>query len=129
LPTGVRGYDTRQGGTGFVQPVQVVTSQVVARPEGGAFQVSLDYGFAELGADFAKTLKVTLSNIGDGAATFNVAQGGPLGRPHTIGLDKASVTVPAHGTADVMVTLNVPVSTVGPSYDIDTAEAVYGDVA
>jgi hypothetical protein len=56
-----------------------------------------------------------LRNSGETAATFSVAQALPAGSPHTINLDRSSVTVPAHSSVDVGVTLNVPVATAGAS--------------
>jgi subtilisin family serine protease len=136
LPAGVGSivspYQTREGGTGFVQPVQAVNTQVTAHPEGGQFQVSLDYGFAEMNADFTKSLVVTLRNNAGTPAEFNVVHMYPAppiaGRPHTITLDKTEVTVQAHSTADVKVTLDVPVGTVGSS-DPSLTDVTYKEVA
>ena len=114
-PAGVLAHRISRGGTGLVQPAKSTATQVVAKAQGDQFAISLNYGFEELKNDFVKTKPLTLHNYGATAATFNVAQAGASGSPHTLGLSSSSVTVPAGGDADLQVTLNVPVATAGNS--------------
>ena len=73
-----------------------------ARANGGnKFSVSVNFGFAELQQNFSKKETIKLTNNGSTPATFNVAQALPAGSPHTVSLNKWSVTVPAHGDAEV----------------------------
>ncbi|RDI73476.1 Subtilase [Gaiella occulta] len=115
LPSGVLGYRTSRGGTGLAQPAKSTATQVVARGSGGKFAVAVNYGFEELKSDFSETRTIKLRNNGSSPATFNVAQALPSGSPHTVGFGASSVTVPAHGDAEVTVTLNVPVAGAGAS--------------
>jgi subtilisin family serine protease len=115
LPSMVLGYRTSRGGTGLVQPAQSTASQVVARANGGKLGISLNFGFSELKGDFSNKSAIKLKNNSSVAANFNVAQALPSGSVHTISFNKSSVTVPANGEAEVIVTLNVPVATAGAS--------------
>jgi hypothetical protein len=81
---------------------------------------ALSFGFAELGADYTSTHKVTLQNFG-GTTTFTIGHALDAGSPHSI-VVPASVTVPAGGSASVNVRLNVPAATAGTS-------ATFADVA
>jgi hypothetical protein len=113
-PSGVFGYRTSLGGTGLVQPAKSVATQSVAYPAGGTpFDVALNFGLQELKSDFSQTKSVKIDNNGSSAATFNVTQAVPSGSPHTVSFSASSVTVPAHGSASVDVTLNVPAATAG----------------
>ena len=115
LPSGVLGYRTSRGGTGLVQPQKSTASDVVARANADRFAVSLNFGFQELSKDFSNTSTIQLRNNGSTPATFNVGEAAPSGVPHSVGFNKTSVTVPANGTAELGVTLNVPAATAGAS--------------
>ena len=113
-PAGVLNYQPRLGGSGFVQPAKSTLSQVVAHTDDGDFSVSLNYGFAQLASDFSKQKTIKLTNNGSSAATFNVSSApSSVGRPHSLVIAPTTITVPAHGTANVNVTLTVPVATAG----------------
>jgi subtilisin family serine protease len=112
IPSGVLGYRTSRGGTGLVQPVKSTATQVVARAD-GKFAVSLNFGFEELKDNLHKSQEITLRNNGSSQAKFNVSQALASGSPHTISLSRTSVTVPAHGSTDIRVTLDVPAATAG----------------
>jgi minor extracellular serine protease Vpr len=111
----VAGYSTRIAGAGLVQAPGAVATNVVASGDVGT--ATLNYGFSEFVNDYSKIKSVTLQNFGGSAVTFSVGTTNDAGRPHSLGL-AASVTVPAHGTATLSVTLNVPVATVGDSSDL-----------
>ena len=115
-PAQVQGYRIRRAGTGLVQAVNSTVDQVTARVgEDEAFDTSLNFGLAETYRDFNQRKWVTLRNHGATAASFSVSQARPSGSPHTVSLDRSSVTVPARGSAVVGVTLAVPVATAGAS--------------
>jgi len=114
-PSGVRGYGTSLGGTGFVQPARSTTTQVVASTEGRRFGTSLNFGFAEFRDRFRRTKEISLRNHGSSDAIFKVAQAAASGSPHTLHLGRTSVRVPAHGETEVRVTLDVPAATAGGS--------------
>jgi len=106
-------YKTSLGGTGLVQPVPAVNTNVIAL--GDTATSTLNFGFSELKADFSQTKLIKLRNKGSLPATFNVAQTNASGRPHSIALGSSSVTVPAGTEVTASVTLNVPVATAGDS--------------
>src|SRR6266699_3020580 len=114
-PSGVLGYKTSLGGTGLVQPASSTATQVVARTEGQRFGASLNFGFAEFSDRFRRTKDISLRNHGSSDAIFNVAQAAASGSPHTLSLGRTSVRIPAHGEAEVSVTLNVAAATAGNS--------------
>ena len=110
-PTKVLNHRISRGGSGLVQPAGSTRTQVVAVGDPGT--ASLNFGFAELGANFSATKPVTLHNNGSAAATYAVSSAALGGSPASAVPSTSSVTVPAGGTATVNVTLNVPVATVG----------------
>jgi minor extracellular serine protease Vpr len=113
--TGLTGHRISRGGTGLVQPQRTTKTSVVAgSPAGDGFDVSVNFGFQELKANFSQTKPITLHNYGASPATFNVAQANAAGSAHSVGLP-GSVTVPAGGDATINVTLNVPVTSIGNS--------------
>jgi len=114
-PSGVLGYGTSRGGTGLVQPAGSTATQVIARTEGQKFGASLNFGFAEFSDRFRGTKGISLRNQGSSDAIFKVAQAAASGSQHTVSLSRTSVRVPAHGEAEISVTLDVPAATAGAS--------------
>jgi len=111
---GTAPYRTSRGGTGLVQPLAAVKTNVVAVGDKGTS--ALNFGFHELKADFSGSKRIKVKNLGSSPATFNVAQtNATTGSPHTVALGSSSITVPAGGQVKLDVTLNVPVGTVGNS--------------
>jgi len=113
LPSGVVGYRTSSGGTGLVHPGKSTLSQVIARANNGSYTVSANFGYQELAGDFSGTQAIKLVNNSSVPASFNVAVANAAGRPHSVSFDKTSVTVPANNSAEVVMTLQVPVATAG----------------
>ena len=113
LPSAVVGYRTSTGGTGLVQPGKSTLSQVIARANDGSYKVSVNFGYQELASDFSGKQAIKLINNSSVAANFNVAVANAAGRAHSVSFDKTSVSVPANGAAEVVMTLNVPVATAG----------------
>ena len=103
---GTAPYRTSRAGTGLVQAVGAVKTNVIAL--GDTSTSTLNFGFDELNADFSKSKEIKLRNKGGSSASFNIAQTNPAGSPHSIVLGSGSVTIPAGGEATVDVTLNVP---------------------
>jgi len=122
---GLSPYRTSRGGTGLVQPVLAVKTNVIAlsvlrnkqgdNPQANTGESTLNFGFSELNANFSDSRTIKLRNKGSSPATFNISQTNAAGRPHSIGLGSSSVTIPGGGQVLVNVTLNVPVATVGDS--------------
>jgi minor extracellular serine protease Vpr len=110
---GLAPYRTSRGGTGLVQPIPAVNTNVIAL--GDKATSTLNFGFSELKANYSQTKAIKVRNKGGSPATFNVAQTNPAGSAHSIVLGSSLVSIPAGGEATVNVTLNVPVATVGDS--------------
>ncbi|HEX5040198.1 MAG TPA: S8 family serine peptidase [Candidatus Limnocylindria bacterium] len=123
-PGAMVGYRTTRAGSGLVTPAVAVGTDVVAlgdmvagNPTLGLadfHNANLSFGFDELGSNFSATHTITVVNDGDAAVTLApsaVASGGSS--PASLVFNPTSVTVPAGGTADIAVTLNVPASTAG----------------
>jgi minor extracellular serine protease Vpr len=110
---GTAPYRTSRAGSGLVQPVNAVKTDVIALSDTAT--ATLNFGFDELKANFSRSKQIKLRNKGGSSATFNIAQTNAAGSPHSIVLGSSSVTIPAGGEATVNVTLNVPVATAGDS--------------
>lgn len=122
-PSGMTGYQLTRAGTGLVDAAGAVGTSVVAfgdrlTSESGIRirDVSLSFGFAELGSDYSDTRVLTIKNNGTGPATFALAsEPSPQSVPATVSFSSSSVTVPAGGRENVRVTLTVPAATAGSS--------------
>jgi len=116
-PAQVVAYRTSRAGSGLVQPAKSTVDQVTAlvAEDDAPFALSLNFGLEEISRDLSQHKRIRLRNSGATPASFSVAQALPAGSPHTINLDRSSVTVPARSSVDVGVTLNVPVATAGAS--------------
>jgi subtilisin family serine protease len=117
-PSQTFAYRMSRGGTGLVQPAKSTATQVVAKAAGsfgGDLDVSINYGFEELKSDFVQSRMINVTNNGSSPATFSVAVTDQAGSPHSVSLSTNSVTVPAGTTTNLMLTLRVPVATVGNS--------------
>ncbi len=114
-PSQVGGYMTAGAGTGLVQALPAVQTQVVAL--GDRDGPALNFGFAELERDYAARDSVTLRNFGDAPATFTVSTQLDAGSPHSVVLRDTQVTVRPHDSRDVRVELDVPAATAGAATD------------
>ncbi len=114
-PSQVGGYATAGAGTGLVQALPAVQTQVVATADKDG--PALNFGFAELDRDYAARDTVTLRNFGDQPATFAVSTQLDAGSPHSVVLRDTEVTVSPHDSRDVRVELDVPAATAGAATD------------
>ena len=114
-PGQVGGYATAGAGTGLIQALPAVQTQVVATADKDG--PALNYGFAELDRDFVGRDTVTLWNFGDQPATFTVSTQLDAGSPHTLTPRASQVTVRPHDSTDVRVDLSVPAATAGAATD------------
>jgi minor extracellular serine protease Vpr len=110
-PAGVADYSTHGAGTGLVQALPAVQTQVVALGDNDMGVVN--FGYTELNRDFNGTEDVKLTNFGNSWATFNVADTLDQGSPHSISTYGSTVSVPPHGDRTIHVRLSVPVATAG----------------
>ncbi len=114
-PSQVGGYAVAGSGTGLVQALPAVQTQVVATADRDG--PALNFGFAELDRDFAGRDTVTLRNFGDQPATFTVSTQLDAGSPHTLVPRTSQVTVRPHDSTDVRVELDVPAASAGTTTD------------
>jgi minor extracellular serine protease Vpr len=122
-PTLVADWSLRGAGAGEAAAYNATHTQVVAGgfPTGMA---SLNYQAPAMKTDYSNTKFIRLHNFGSSAATFNLNDDGDYstGNDHTVSFSQfgstiSSVTVPAHGTASVAVTLSIPLSSATDPYD------------
>ncbi|MEU4235929.1 S8 family serine peptidase [Actinoplanes sp. NPDC026619] len=112
-PSGVAGYSTRLDGAGLIQAPGAVDTQVVALGDPGT--ATLNYGFAELDRNYAKTKTIKVKNFARTAQTYTLSVGSAAGSPHKTKFSKTRVTVPGRSEISVPVTLEVPAATAGDS--------------
>ncbi len=113
-PAAVIDYRVSRSGTGLVQPVGSVSTQVVATGDPGT--ASLSFGYAELGRPFSGSKPITIHNHGISAATVSLStQAAGESVPASVVLSTSSVTIAAGGTATLNVSLRVPAASVGNS--------------
>jgi subtilisin family serine protease len=118
-PTLVADYSLRGAGAGEAAAYNATHTDVVASgyPSGMA---SLNFGVPAVKADYSHSEYIRLKNFGTSDATFNIADANDQGADHSVsfsvrGIDTTQVTVPAHGTKSVKVTLDVPLASAADS--------------
>ena len=111
-PALVANYEVSLAGAGLVQVGAATQTRAVAWGPGGA--PALNFGFAELGRDYARSVNLLVRNLGSTAITFAVRATGKSGSPHTASV-ASSLTVPAGATRSLRVRLSVPADTAGGS--------------
>jgi subtilisin family serine protease len=122
-PTNVANWSLRGAGAGEGAAYNATHTQVVASgyPNGMS---SLNFQAPAMKTDFSKSQYIRLRNFSSSPATFDLADNGDYstGNSHTVSFSQngssiSSVTVPAHGTASVKVTLNIPLSSAVDPFD------------
>lgn len=127
-------YAPRIEGAGLVQPLAAVNTQAVVFSDDhrhGGNAKGLSYGFEEFATNFHSTREVTVHNYGRSRIVFNVTTTQTGGSPHTVHVDRSSISVAAHDDTDLEVSLSVPAATVGATHDAggnDTYQEVAGYV-
>jgi subtilisin family serine protease len=128
-PGMLSGADPRLTGAGVIQPVGSTETQVVAVDQDG--NASLSFGFEESTHDYRDTRTLRIKNHGPSHARFNVSYSPAAtatGVPHTVTLDRTTLTVDGNDETDLNVTLHVPVATVGATHDVNGND-IYEDAA
>ncbi|MEO7158554.1 MAG: S8 family serine peptidase, partial [Vicinamibacterales bacterium] len=114
-PNDLADYKTRRDGAGFVNAADATRTRVIAFADRQA--TSMNFGLEEFRRDFTRDLKITLQNLGNTDAVFDVGALNQQGSPHTVTFSKSQVRVRAMSRTNVRVTLNVPAATAGNSDD------------
>jgi minor extracellular serine protease Vpr len=126
-PTALLDYAPRTEGAGLVQALGATSTDVVVRGDGER-PGKLSFGFAEFTRNFHDDREVVIENHGSSTASFTVSATAIGGVPHTVTLNRSHVTVGAHDEAELRVSLNVPVGTVGSTHDA-AGNVAYEEVA
>ena len=112
-PTLMRDYSPRNEGAGLVQAQSATATQAVVRTP----DESISFGYADLLTDFSATKQVTVHNAGPKAVQFNISVTKTVGPASATVTTPASVIVAGNSDAQFPVTLNVPASSVGGTFD------------
>jgi subtilisin family serine protease len=124
--------DVRLAGAGLVQPRRAVDTVAEATTADGLDNLS--FGYDPLDGAYRETRSFRIANDGDTALTYDLSSafdGSPLGASATLSTE--TVTVPAHGSAAVSLTLRLngaavaalpPASNVGAPGSIATVQGV-----
>ena len=110
-PSMVSNYSTRGSGTGFVQALPAVQTQVVAL--GDKDMGAVNFGYNELTRDFTGYEQVHVKNFGRSWATFSISDTLDQGSPHSISVWPSTISIAPGDTRDVNVRLSVPAATAG----------------
>ena len=121
-PGGVAGYTAAGAGTGLIQAFAATQTQVVALGDAGTS--ALSFGFNEFDRNFSKSQLIRLKNLGTSPATFNVSTGLDAGSPHSATLGSSTVTVAAHSSRTVRLTLSLPAATAGDAGQFNDASGI-----
>jgi len=128
-PTQLTDYAPRVEGAGLVQAVGATRTHAVVISEDTPLANSVSFGFAELTHDFRASQELRVLNDGSEPITFNVTATATGGVPHTISLNRSTLTAGVRDDASLRVTLSVPAATVGSTHDAagnDVFEEVAG---
>lgn len=103
-------YGPLRVGSGRIDAYAAVNNDVRVAAADDIEGVTASFGIVQVGkAGVTRSKKLTVTNDSDVARTYKVAYAARTETPGvTYTLDKQEVTVAAHGTADVIVTLNIP---------------------
>lgn len=121
-PEKVAGQQMTRGGVGLVDAAQAVATTVTAT--GDAFrtdsgwlrETALSFGFQESSQGFDGVKRITITNHGDKAVTYQVSSApSAQSEQAKIELSRSSVNVPANGKATVVVKLSAAADSVGSS--------------
>jgi minor extracellular serine protease Vpr len=114
IPANVADFSLRGAGAGEAAAYNATHTQVVASgdPIG---MTSLNFGIPNIRSDYSDSEYIRVHNLGSTAATFDLNATRAEGAPHSVsfevdGFSADSVTVNAHQTQNVKVTLDVPLS-------------------
>jgi subtilisin family serine protease len=114
-PSKLPDYLARLEGAGLVQPQGATQTQAVVSIDGDPLAAAVSFGFAEFTRDFQGRRVLRVQNKGSSRVSFDVSAKAASGSPHTLGLNRSTLTVQAGESATIELTLNVPVLTVGDS--------------
>jgi minor extracellular serine protease Vpr len=117
-PGKLTSQDPRLAGAGVVQPVGATRTQAVALDDDG--NAALSFGFEESTRDYNDSRELTVRNFGRDHVRFNVSYSPASPNtvvPHTVTFNRTSLSVEGNDSAELRVSIHVPVATVGATHD------------
>jgi hypothetical protein len=116
-PAALPDYSPRIEGSGLVQPVGAVATQVTAHADQDNKLGLLSFGIAELTKNFKDERDIVLRNHDKLPATFTATAASSAGVPHTVELSRSIVSVRGNEENILRMNLSVPAGSAGATHD------------
>jgi minor extracellular serine protease Vpr len=127
-PAALPDYQPRIEGSGLVQPVGAVGTQVTARADQDNKLGLLSFGIAELTKNFKEERDIVLRNHDTFPATFTATATSSAGVPHSVDLSRSTVSLRGHDESILRVNLSVPAGSAGATHDT-SGNLVFNDAS
>jgi minor extracellular serine protease Vpr len=112
-PSELSNYRARLAGSGLVSAAAATLSSAIAFAD--HWTTTLNFGVQEFTSDFRGSAPIFVQNESRQDVVFDVSVTHQAGSPHTLGLSRTRVRVPARGTAEVTARLAMAPETAGDS--------------
>jgi minor extracellular serine protease Vpr len=116
-PAALPDYSPRIEGSGLVQPVGAVGTQVTAHADQDTKLGLLSFGIAELTKNFKDERDIIVRNHDKFPATFTATATTSAGVPHAVELSRSTVSVRGHEENILRMNLSVPAGSAGATHD------------
>jgi minor extracellular serine protease Vpr len=116
-PAALPDYAPRIEGSGLVQPVGAVATQVTAHADQDTKLGLLSFGIAELTKNFKDERDIIVRNHERFPATFTATATSSAGVPHTVELSRSTVSVRGDEENILRMNLSVPAGSAGGTHD------------
>ena len=116
-PAALPDYAPRIEGSGLVQPIGAVATQVTAHADQDTKLGLLSFGIAELTKNFKDERDIIVRNHDKFPATFTATATSSAGVPHTVDLSRSTVSVRGNEENILRMNLSVPAGSAGATHD------------
>jgi minor extracellular serine protease Vpr len=116
-PAALPDYSPRIEGSGLVQPIGAVATQVTAHADQDSKLGLLSFGIAELTKNFKDERDIVVRNHEKFPATFAATATSSAGVPHTVELSRSTVSVRGNEENILRMSLSVPAGSAGATHD------------
>jgi minor extracellular serine protease Vpr len=127
-PAALPDYSPRIEGSGLVQPVGAVATQVTAHADQDTKLGLLSFGIAELTKNFKDERDIVVRNHDKFPATFTATATSSAGVPHTVDLSRSTVSVRGNEESILRMNLSVPAGSAGATHDA-SGNMVFNDAS
>jgi subtilisin family serine protease len=127
-PAALPDYSPRIEGSGLVQPVGAVATQVTAHADQDTKLGLMSFGIAELTQNFKDERDIVLRNHDRFPATFAATATSSAGVPHTVELSRSTVSVRGNEENILRMNLSVPAGSAGATHDA-SGNMLFNDVS